>query len=185
LFEPLHGWITSRPVEMAGEVISMDLASLKSLSVLDLLALHSGILDELRRRSVLRTANNPVADYAELLVCSALSLTPAPNSEKGYDATDSDGRRYEIKARRQTKRSKPTRFSAIRGLEEGHFDYLVAVLFKEDFRIHRAAILTPEAVAKRVFWQKHVNGWILPLNDSLWNDSVLQDITARLQEIQW
>jgi hypothetical protein len=66
-----------------------------------------------------------------------------------------DGKRYEIKARRQTKGSKPTRFSAIRGLEEGHFDYLVALLFTEDFRVHRAAILAREAIAKRAFWQKY------------------------------
>jgi len=162
----------------------VDRSFLKSLPVLGLLALHSGILDELRRRGVLRTVNNPAADYAEFLACRALSLKPAASSEKGYDATGQDGKRYEIKARRQAKGSKPTRFSAIRRLEENHFDYLLAVLFEEDFRVQRAAILPREVVTKKAFWQEHVNGWILPLNDSLWNDGAVQGITARLQQFQ-
>jgi hypothetical protein len=162
----------------------MDDSTLGSLSILQLLAVHARVLGELRTRGVLRTTNNPVADYAELLVCRALSLIPAPNSEKGHDATDADGKRYEIKARRQTKESRPTRFSAIRGLEEGHFDFLVAVLFTEDFRVHRAAMLTREAVAQRAFWQKHVNGWILPLGESLWYDESAQDVTARIRGAQ-
>ena len=162
----------------------MDNINLESTSVGELLALYARILSELKTRGVLRTANNPVADYAEFLVRTALSLEAAPNSEKGYDATDADGKRYAIKARRQTKGPRATRFSAIRGLEDGHFDYLVAMLFKEDFRVHRAAILTHEAVTKRAYWQKHVNGWILPLNDSLWIDESAKDITARIRAAQ-
>jgi hypothetical protein len=44
----------------------------------ELFALFSGGPDELRRRDVIRSTNNPVADYAESLVARALSLKLAP-----------------------------------------------------------------------------------------------------------
>ena len=112
----------------------MDNAYIKKASVLDLLGLHSRILEELLTRRILRTVNNPVADYSEFLVRDALHLVPAPNSEKGYDATDANRTiKYQIKARRLAKGSKPTRFSAIRNLEEKLFYFVAAVLFTHDF----------------------------------------------------
>jgi hypothetical protein len=139
--------------------------SLTESTILDLLGLYSDILIELCERGVLRSVNNPAADYAEYLVAKALHLTPAPKSTKGYDAVGQDGKRYEIKARRLTRRSRPTRFSAIRKLEENHFDFLVAVLFDEHFFVQRALVLPREHVTRQAFWQAHVNGWILPISD--------------------
>ena len=55
---------------------------LKQLQVLDLLGLHSEIITELCERGVLRSVNNPVADYAEFLVTKALSLRPRRNQPK-------------------------------------------------------------------------------------------------------
>ena len=40
---------------------------MEMLSVRGLLGLHVAALDELRRRGVLRTENNPTGDYAEYL----------------------------------------------------------------------------------------------------------------------
>lgn len=162
----------------------MDRSFLKASSILELLSLHSEIIDELRRRKVLRTVNNPVADYSEFLACRALGLTPAHNSEKGYDAIDSVGRKYQIKARRIATGSKPRRFSAIRKLEEGHFDYLLAVLFTHDFRVQRAVLLPRELVREKAFWQQHVNAWILPVADSIWKDHRVQDVTEAVREVQ-
>jgi hypothetical protein len=157
---------------------------LKHLQVLDLLGLHSDIITELCERGVLRSVNNPVADYAEFLVTKALSLRPAPKSAKGFDAIDSRGRKYEIKARRVTRISHPTRFSAIRKLEEQHFDFLVAVLFDERFKVSRARVLPRASVAKRAFWQAHVNGWILPIDDDLWKSADGMDIASKLRRVQ-
>ena len=158
--------------------------SLKELTTLDLLGLYSGILIELCERGVLRSVNNPAADYAEYLVTETLHLTPAPKSTKGYDATSQDGKRYEIKARRLTRISHPTRFSAIRTLEENSFDFLVAVVFDENFRVEKAIVLTREQVKQRAFWQAHVNGWILPINSDFWETEVSQDITDQMRELQ-
>lgn len=161
-----------------------DQLSLAKLQPLDLLGLYSDTLTELFRRGVVRSVNNPAADYAEYLVCQALGLTPAPRSTKGFDAISEDGSKYEVKARRHTRRSRPTRFSAIRGLDEGHFDYLVAVLFEERFLVHRGSVLPRDYVAQKAFWQEHVNGWILPIDDELWSATVGLDITEALRGVQ-
>ena len=157
---------------------------LKDKSTKVLLATYAAILEVLRDRGMLRTSNNPVADYAEYLACRALSLTLARNSEKGYDAIDGKSVKYQIKARRVAKGSKPTRFSAIRNLEENRFDFLIAVMFKHDFGVEKAFIVPKKSVKKMAFWQAHVNGWILPINDLLWNDKNSRDVTKKFRKVQ-
>jgi hypothetical protein len=157
---------------------------LKSKSALQILGLYSQILEELCSRDVLRSVNNPAADYAEYLCCRALSLKSAPKSTKGYDAEDVKGNKYEIKARRRTIRRPPSRFSAIRKLDQGQFEFLIAVLFSEDFSVERSAIFSIELVRNEVIRQNHVNGWILPLNDKLWKLPGAEDITNKLKQIQ-
>ena len=156
----------------------------KTMEVLELLACYAQTIDELLSRGIVRSANSPVSDYAEHLVCNALSLEAAPPSTQGFDATDNKGVRYEIKARRETQRSKPRRFSAIRDLEGNHFDFLVAVLFAEDFMVKRAGILPIALVHRLAFYQQHVNGWILPLRDNLWSHQDVRDITKNLRDEQ-
>jgi len=64
------------------------LAKLKVGAVLDLFI---KIGDDLKRRGITRSANNPVADLSELYFEKALRLTRAPKSTKGYDAIDANG----------------------------------------------------------------------------------------------
>jgi len=158
-----------------------DLTTLGSHEVLSLL---SDIIEELRNRGLTRTKNNPVADYAEHLVCKAFSLTPAKKSTKGYDAVETNGKKYEIKSRRYSAGSKPTRFSAIRDLETQHFDILVAILFSQDFTVQRAVFLPYATVRRVAFRQEHVNGWILPIRDSLWSADDVVDVTEALRKAQ-
>jgi hypothetical protein len=159
-------------------------SSLNKMSILELLGLYSDVLDELCVRKILRSVNNPAADYAEYLVAKALNLTLAAKSTKGYDAIDEHGIKYEVKARRLTHRSHPTRFGAIRKLEESHFDYLVVVLFDEDFLVNRSSILSKAYVTKKAFWQSLVNGSILRIGEDLWSSKDAEDITNKLREVQ-
>lgn len=153
-------------------------------TVLDLLVDYSRIIIELCDRGVLRSVNNPVADYAEYLASKALGLTRASLSTKGHDAIDENGKRYEIKSRRLTRKSKPTRFSAIRKLEEDHFDFLIAILFNENFTVNKAAIFPKDFVIKKSFWQKHVNAYILPIDNELWNSESGKDILSEIINAQ-
>jgi len=150
----------------------------------EILTLFSDIMEELGNRGLIRSKNNPVADYAEHLVCRAFSLVVAEKSTKGYDATDANGKKYEIKSRRYSVRSKPTRFSAIRDLETQHFDILAAVLFSQDFTVQRAVFLPYPTVRQIAFRQEHVNGWILPIRDSLWSADRAVDVTEALRQTQ-
>ena len=106
------------------------MTELKTKSPTELLPLHSQIIGELRRRKIVRTQNNPIGDYTEWLVCKCLDLEIEGNSKAGYDATDAAGLRYQIKGRRSADRS--IQFSAIRNLDEGHFDFVIAVVFDLD-----------------------------------------------------
>jgi len=150
----------------------------------EIFTLFADIIEELGHRGLTRSKNNPVADYAEHLVCKAFSLTPAQKSTKGYDATDSAGKKYEIKSRRKSARSNPSRFSAIRDLRTKHFDLLAGVLFSRDFTVMRAALIPYDAVLKLAFRQEHVNAWILPIRDSVWSADGVVDVTARLRRVQ-
>lgn len=163
---------------------TFDSDQLKKLSSLAILRLHAVLLDELADRGVVRSKNNPIADYAEYLVCEALSLTLMAKSNKGYDAVDSNGRRYEIKCRREDPKRKTTLTSPLRNLDGEHFDELIIVLFAEDYTVKKA-IQLPRRLVKTVGkYRKHVNGWVIPLRDSLWDTPECTDITDRIQRAQ-
>ena len=160
----------------------MNSDELHRTSVLGLLKLYGDVLAELRRRGVVRSANNPVADYAEYLVAKALQLTPAAKSTKGYDATDGLGKKYEVKARRLTRANTSRRLSPFRDLESRHFEFLIGVLFNEDSTLKRACLVPFETVLAQANPNKHVNGHILHLRDSVWNLTGVVDITAEIQQ---
>ena len=155
-----------------------------SLSTRQLLALFAESVEELRRRGVVRSSNNPLADYTEWLVCRGLSLSQLPGSSTGCDAIDAAGKKYEIKSRRLTKHNASTQLSAIRGLDLQHFDYLVGVLFEPDFSIRRACVLPHDAVVRSAVFRKHVNAWILYLKPSVYDAADARDVTKALRNVQ-
>lgn len=157
---------------------------LEELSVLELLQLHAAILDKLLEHRAVRTRNNPVADYAEALVCKALSLRRAGKESKGHDATGPDGKRYEIKSRRASHLRRTTLTSPIRKLEKKLFDELIIVLFAEDYTVEKAIQLPRRCVRKVGRYVEHVNGWVIPLRESLWNDPHAIDIAEHLRRCQ-
>ncbi|HST88065.1 MAG TPA: hypothetical protein VLJ14_06775, partial [Ktedonobacterales bacterium] len=61
---------------------------------------YTAARQELKGLGVLRSERNLQGDYAEWLAAELLGLRLAASGvQKGYDATDDDGRRYQIKAR--------------------------------------------------------------------------------------
>jgi hypothetical protein len=110
-------------------------------------------------------------------------------SHKGCNAVDeSDGKKYEIKGRRITKRNPSTQLSVIRDLDACHFDYLVGVLFDENFSVTHAYRI-PYDIAKDAAGARrdYVNGWIVHLRPSLWERSGVVDITPQVRkaQIEW
>ena len=75
-------------------------------SISQLLAQHAAIMEELRGRGVLRSANNPTGDLAEFLFCEAFGWKQEANSATAFDALDARNTRFQIKGRRLHRRNK-------------------------------------------------------------------------------
>ena len=160
----------------------MPTPDLKAMTTPQLLKLFAKLLRELRNRKIVRSANNPVADYSELLACRALGLELVTKSTKGYDATDSAGRRYEVKGRRLTPENQSRQLSAVRALDERHFDHLVGIVFEEDFSIRRACVVPAATVEQIAKYQEHTNSWVLNLTDSVWEVEGVRDVTKAVRK---
>jgi hypothetical protein len=149
----------------------------------ELLALYCRILEELRAKNIIRSSNNPVADYSEFLFCLAFGWVREGNSKAGYDARDG-AIRYQIKGRRLTRHNPSRQLSAIRKIEGKPFEFLAGIIFDENFGVHRAALVPLVTVAQRARKSDHVNGWLFRLDDSVWAVSGVIDVTETLRKSQ-
>ena len=164
------------------EAANMNLAA---LSPPELLALHATLGDELRKRGITRSSNNPTGDLAEYLFCKAFGWKQAGNSHANVDAIASDGTRYQIKGRRITQYNNSRQLSAIRDLGGAHFDFLAGVLFSEDYAVMRAALI-PHAVAiGRATFVERTNSHRFLLREDIWNALGVRDVTAELRAVNF
>ncbi|MCC0006681.1 MAG: hypothetical protein H6876_00945 [Hyphomicrobiaceae bacterium] len=153
-----------------------------TLSTIELLRGYGAILDELRRRDIVRSANSPISDLAEVLFCRAFGWLRQGNSAAGYDATDSGGTRFQIKARRMTGAPGERQLSAIRNIDRNPFDQLAAVLFDPGFAVHRAALIPISVVRSRARRSIHTNSHIFYLRDDVWSEPGVLDVTVDIRE---
>lgn len=156
---------------------------LKHLTPTELLALHANVAEELRERGVVRSSNNPTGDFAEYLFCRAFGWTQAGNSHPTADATGEDGRLYQIKGRRLTRYNFSRQLSAMRGLPEGGFHFLAAVLFRPDYSVWQAAIIPHALVLANSRYIEHTNSWKFLLRDTVWTWPGVEDVTDRLRRV--
>lgn len=150
-------------------------------SIPELLSMHGAILDELKRRGVVRSKNNPTGDYAEWLVSERLGLSLETNSAKGFDATDSQGLRYQIKGRRVTPDNPSTQLGVLRNLDGRDFDFLVAVVFDKDWTVLRAVKIPHGVVGTLATFRPHVNGHVMHLRQSVLDVIGVEDISVILR----
>lgn len=158
----------------------MELTNLKPS---ELLALHAQVSDELRARGITRSSNNPTGDLAEYLCCKAFGWAQAGNSNRSIDALDAEGIRYQIKGRRITRYNNSRQLSALRDLDGAHFDFLVGVLFNEDYTILRAALIPYAVALQRASFVKYTNSHKFMLRDDVWDAAGVQDATAQLRAV--
>jgi hypothetical protein len=151
------------------------------LSAMELLKKQASIIQELNDRGILRSYNNPVGDFAEYLCVRAFGWKLAGNSAKGFDASDAQNR-YQIKARRLTRRNNSRQLSAIRALDLNGFDVLVGLLLAEDYTVYRAALIPYGRIkASEPRFSKHVNGHLFFLTDDVWTWPDVRDVTEELR----
>jgi hypothetical protein len=152
----------------------------KQAKVKELLELHAAILEELRERNIVRSSNQPLGDYAELLFSRAFNWTLKNNSTSGHDAADASGLRVQIKGRRLTAHNASRQLSFIRRLPEKKFDCLAGVLFNADYSIRRAALVPHDLIEPRARFSQHANGWLFRLEDEVWALPGVRDVTGEL-----
>lgn len=158
----------------------MKLSALKDQPAEHLLRLFAATLEELRRRQLVRSGNNPVADYAEKIAAHALGWDLIRKSGAGHDGEDADGGRFQIKSRRVTTHNASRQLSCLRNMDSKPFDYLVGIVFDAEFNIHRACVIPLSVVRTRARFSKHVNGHILHLHDELWSIPGVRDVTPEM-----
>ena len=125
----------------------------------EILALWARLMAEMRLREIIRNNNNPLGDFAENLVSRSLGLQIAQNqAQQGFDATDAQGGRYQIKARGTLMNT--ASFSPIRDYEKHHFDQLILVMFNSEFQPTRAAMIPYRLVEQICNWNNANNGLI-------------------------
>ncbi len=164
-------------VENTGRPTSYDICS---LTIMELLALNVKIGEELRKRKVMRTANNPTGDYAEHLFCRTFGWEPTHRpDQKGYDATK-EGVRYQIKARRLPQHKSSRQLSPIRDLHERPFEILACVLFNAGFSVMRAALIPVDLVIKRARPVERTNSHKFILSDVVWDLEGVDDVTDKV-----
>ena len=147
-----------------------------TLTESELLRMHAGVIDELNRRGVVRTGNNPIGDYTEWLVCNRLCLKLEPNSWASYDGVDSNEVRYQIKGRRSKRLTGNVQLSVIRNLETNGFDYLIAVVFNPDYTIRFAAKIPHAVVSDIATYRSHVNGHVPIIRENIFERDGVVDI---------
>jgi len=154
----------------------------KTLTTSELLQCFADILDELKERRIVRTRNNPVADYAEWLGAQQLGLLLERNSKRGYDATGQNGKRYQIKSRRLDQTNKSRQLSIIRNLDNAEFDYLIGILFNRDFSVKEAYKIPRGVIKEHASFSEHQNGYILHLQGELLTARGVENITRVLDK---
>ena len=145
-----------------------------------LLGAYCSLMVELKDRGVVRSSNNPVADYTETLVSRALGLSLESQSQAGYDARGADGTRYQIKGRRLTSHNKSTQLSALRNLANRPFDTLAAVAYSQDLSVLYGALIPIEVVTELSRFSTHSNSHIFMFRRNVLEDARVTDITAAL-----
>lgn len=150
----------------------------------ELLLAYASLMDELRSRGIVRSSNNPVADFTEFLVARTLGLTLEGKSAAGHDAIDISGIRYQIKGRRQTEHNNSVQLGIMRNLSSRPFDVLAAVIYSPKFSISYGGLIPIEVVAELGRFSKHSNGQIFHFRRSVLDDPRVTDITDKLCAVQ-
>jgi hypothetical protein len=110
----------------------------------------------LREMGVL-SSGTLVGDVAEWIACQELGHMLEPKSTKGYDATDADGLRLQIKGVRLPN-CQP---GAMRGLRDNPFDRFVVVALASDMQSYEIIEMTSAEARERAAYQEFTNSWRL------------------------
>lgn len=99
-----------------------------------LILAHVASKEGLKKLGILRTERPIQSDYGEWLAANAYGLTLAASTvQKGWDATDSQEKRYQIKTRFVSDLNTSTSFDF--SSDEFSFDYLVGIFLSVSYEL--------------------------------------------------
>ena len=130
---------------------------------------YSNIIEKLKDAGIIKTAK-VVGDYGEYIASKKLHLELMDSPQnKGYDAKDLNGKKYEIKTRKATKTNFPksnnTMNFSIKSKQLSKIDFLVYVEFTKDWNIKHLLKIPKEEV------DRGKEGRVLLDNDSIEKNS--------------
>lgn len=155
--------------------------NLKKLSVKQLLIAFGDILEELKEREIIKTRNNPVADYSEWLVSKSLGFSLQRNSNAGFDAIDRKGRKYQIKGRRLSDINRSRQLGVIRNLKDNKFNFLIGIIFDRKFTVLEAYKIPHDLISEYARFSSHQNGHILRLEGDVLTANGVERIDNKLR----
>jgi len=155
---------------------------LRVMNVSQLMRTYFTILRLLRHNGIVRCLNNPVGGVTEWLVSTKLNLKLTPNPTKGFDAEDSNGARYQIKERWLATSHSSTKLSVLLDLNNKPFDYMVAVIFDEDFQVDIATQIPISFILKHSKCAEQDNSYRLTFTRKMLSSPSLFDLTETLRE---
>jgi hypothetical protein len=120
-----------------------------------LLAQWAAIMRELRRRGVVRTANNPIGDIAEALVAGHYGGERKGFSNAGWDVTTPEGERLEVKAIRLDEVATRSNLSPVP--PSSTYTAVIIVVFDGDLRVTEA-FRVPRATVESLFKPRKRDG---------------------------
>lgn len=138
-----------------------------------LLADWAAVMRELRLRGIIRTNNNPAGDIAEAVVASYYGGERGSFSQAGWDVKTPGGERIQVKALRRTLTGSRRNLSPIR---DGDYDWVVVVIFDEDFRVTEGLRFRREVVEELFPHKAHVNGRVITVTEVLRSDPRVESL---------
>ncbi len=144
-----------------------------------LIKLYSDLIKELKQRKIIRT-KNIVGDLGEYLAiyhynntAGLPNLQAAPAGTQNVDAISRKGERYSIKS---TSGNLTSVFYGLNDIdshapEKQKFEYVIIVIFKNDFELNKIIEINWEQFLKFKRWHKTMRGWNITISKNLMQES--------------
>ena len=124
--------------------------------IIKLLNKYTDIIEKLRKAQVIRTGK-VVADYGEYVASKKLNLKLANKPiNKGYDAIDQNGKKYEIKTRKAVEWNNPSVFP-IDSRQLHMADFLVYVEFDNNWNLVKLLKIPVKKIKVNKYNRKHIS----------------------------
>ncbi len=131
------------------------MSEIDELKVKELLIRYRNLLNDLHKTGVIRTSK-VVSDYGEYVVCKLLNLNRSDSKvQKGFDAIDSDGVKYEIKARKETSWHTPNLFRVTKKQLETS-DFIIYIEFDDNWEIKKLLKIPSSDLTPNKYKQVHI-----------------------------